>query len=600
MISKSKKIISLLLTVVCMLTLALPLAPASMPFSGAASAAPKLTSTGLAEHGIKAYNDGWLYNYGSKGEVGSAGKRMSDCSGLIYAYFTDNGTTGPRTVTQQANASVQSGSVSNGIPRIHGLIITIANYNHVGIYLGNGQVVDNSQPGTNMLMGGVYDSNGNARRGWLKWHMMSSNIQYPVSGFYPFNGKMYHYTDRQYDINTTVSNGGTTYQIGNDGVVCDLTGKPIAVNTSMPNMGYASAKAIDFEGSEKPEGDEATVTGSGVNLRSAANTSSSKLGTLSSGTKVYVTETVTGEKITGNGVSSDKWYKLNTRTGLTGYMCSLYVKLDDSNSNETETPSPTPPPTVGNVSTPVISYVGGKVEISSSTADANVYYTTDCKAPTTSSIVYTDPIRVNQSRTYKAIAEKDGVISNTASITVLTNGSFFKDIETNKWYFNAVERSILSNIFNGDNNNNFRPSDYIKRADFVVALANLAKADLSSYDGSTSFSDISKGAYYAKAIAWAEDNNIIGGFDDGTFKPSNNITREQMCLILSTFGNLDKVEHSSTFKDHDTISNWAKDAVYACKHLGIIDGVGDNKFAPKSFTTRAQAATVMVNYNDIK
>ena len=56
-----------------------------------ARAAGTPTSLGLGEHGIKAYDEGWLYSYGGKGETNSDGVRVTDCAGLIYSYFKDLG-----------------------------------------------------------------------------------------------------------------------------------------------------------------------------------------------------------------------------------------------------------------------------------------------------------------------------------------------------------------------------------------------------------------------------------------------------------------------------------------------------------------------------
>ena len=121
------------------------------------AASAELTSIGLAEHALKAYRDGWQYSYGAYGNFNSNGVRASDCSGLIYSYFCwvdDNSNIQPnwnypRTVTAQANDAVESGPIDT-IPRTHGLIVTIANYDHVGVYVGNGMVVDNSTWGVNM------------------------------------------------------------------------------------------------------------------------------------------------------------------------------------------------------------------------------------------------------------------------------------------------------------------------------------------------------------------------------------------------------------------------------------------------------------------
>lgn len=545
-------------------------------FTTSAGAATNLTSIGLAEYAINAYNDGWKYNYGSAGEKNSNGYRQSDCSGLIYAFFTDNGTTGPRTVTQQAATSVQDGDVSN-IPRVHGLVITIPNYDHIGVYIGNGEVVDNSDYGVDMRWGKV-----NSNRSWIKWHMMG-NVNYPTNGYYAFNGNMYHYTDRQYDINTTVTHGGVTFTIGEDGVLCDESGSPIAVDTSMPNDGFSGAAPIPGYdgGATAPDGSTpAEVTGAAVRVRAQPTTDSSVVTILSKGTTVYVTEEVTGDVVNSDGQASTTWYKITTGSGQTGYMTALFLKLSA--------------PVTPTVAVPAITYQDGYVTMAGSDDDAAIYYTTDCSDPTEESSIYSGPIYNMNSTTYRAIAVKGNSASSVSMLTVLTNDMVFTDLYTSKWYFPSVENALQWGLFSGDGNNTFRPDSDITRAEFVLVLANLAGVDLTAYENVEAFTDVDPTAWYAKAVAWSKASGYINGFADGTFKPNDKITREQMCQIIATYGGLTRTADSAAFDDDASISSWAKNAVYACRDNNIISGVGDNRFAPASEATRAQAAAVVV------
>ncbi len=611
--NRMKRALSLLLIIALVLTATL---------TGTASAAAPLTSLGLGEYGIKAYKDGWIYVFGNEGQM-SGGRRSSDCSGLIHAYFSDNGFSGPRTVTQQADSAVQSGNLSAGIPRIHGLIITIPNYDHVGIYIGGGEVVDNSEPSVDMLWGHIYNSSGGTNRRWLKWHMMGGRIKYPTDGFYAFNGKVYHYTNRQYDINTTVKHGGNTYRIGADGVVYGPSGAAVSPSDNIlnSNNGFADAKAVtidgkgngtpgangDYSGSNggpgpditPPEGDPATVTGDVVNVRSEANTGSARVTQVHEGDSVYVTDTVSGESITSEGKTSDKWYKVNTLNGKSGYICSLFVEYSGAPSSPppSEEP-PAPPPVNEEVNAPVIAYAGGRVTLDCTTSGATIYYTTDVTEPSASngSIYANNSLSLQRSTTFKAIAVKGDKSSKVVTATAFTNGVLFTDVTTKQWFFPYVEEAILSSIFSGNSKTTFSPNTNISRGDFVVALSNLAKVDLSEYEGVQTFDDVPTDKYYAKAIAWASENGYVNGMGNNLYKPTLNITREQMCTILAKFAGLERGDSSELFDDHDSISGWAHDAVYACRDFGLVNGVGSNKFAPQKNTTRAEAAKVMVEY----
>lgn len=263
-----------------------------------AHAESNLTSIGLAEHALKAYRDGWLYSYGSYGNFNSDGVRTSDCSGLVYSYFCwvdDNSNikpnwSYPRTVTQQANASSVSGSIDT-IPRTHGLIVTIANYDHVGVYVGNGIVVDNSTWGVNMRYESV---KGN---GWIKWHKLDC-LTYPTTGWYKFDGDYFYYENGEYVINTTRTLDGVTYTFGSDG-------KPDKNPNGTSNGGYGSSTS-DFN----------AKTTAGVRLRKGPGLSYDTMTVLPEGTAVQVTST-----------KNPEWYAVTTGSGQKGYVFSAYLKV---------------------------------------------------------------------------------------------------------------------------------------------------------------------------------------------------------------------------------------------------------------------------------
>ena len=159
-----------------------------------ARAAGTPTSIGLAEHGLMAYRDNWQYVYGGKGgDTDGDGLRESDCAGLIYAYFKDIGAEAGcygGASSQVKYNCVFSGDVDElyGIPRIHGLVITMPDYNdpstgiysHIGIYVGNNMATDNSDFNTNM----VYDQVVGSGRDWV---VGSSRSDTPTPVMRPLN-----------------------------------------------------------------------------------------------------------------------------------------------------------------------------------------------------------------------------------------------------------------------------------------------------------------------------------------------------------------------------------------------------------------------------
>lgn len=584
------------------LLLAVLLCAAAMIPSFSASAANVPTSFGLAEHGIKAHADGWLYVYGGKGQTISGNVRGTDCAGLIYSYFSDCGAIG--SCGGGASAQVKyncvfSNDISEGIPRIHGLALTMPDfyspetglYGHIGIYIGNNEATDNSDSTYNMRREAVVGSG----RNWTAWHIFDNGMKYPINGWYAFDGKMVHYTSYEYDVNTVIDG----YAIGADGFALADDGTYAAVDSSILSGKYVSASQVAaylgtkysgtdstydiiYGGASTPDNDyNGKITGSGVRLRSQPNTSSAVVYTLSSGSGVDIKDEVSGESVTSGGKTSDKWYSVTAYNGLSGYVSALFVQRVE----------------VSTLSAPVITAQDGYVTITAQDG-ADIYYTTDGTVPTENSTPYTEPVYMT-GYTYKAIAVKNSRTSTVATATVMSDSSVFTDIFADSWYFADVDRAVELKIFQGNGNGTFTPNRKITRAQFVTALANLARVDLSEYTDQTGFSDVTDMTNKMnRAIAWAYQFDIIKGFSDGTFRPNETITREQMCAIIAAYAGLERSEDSVEFADDASIGSWAKDAVYACRDNGLINGIGENKFNPKGTATRAQACTVSVNlYN---
>lgn len=156
------------------------------------------TGAGLAEWALGAYNNHWRYVYGGS----SAG--AVDCSGLIYSYCG-----GARTGTAQLNSATQSGNVSSGIPRVHGL--GLYQPGHVGVYVGGGMAVD----ARNEYYGVCYEAT--ASKSWTKWFKLSA-VTYVTEGWEKFNGSYYYYEDGQYVVSTSRRIGGVTYNFNSSGV----------------------------------------------------------------------------------------------------------------------------------------------------------------------------------------------------------------------------------------------------------------------------------------------------------------------------------------------------------------------------------------------
>ena len=112
------------------------------------------------------------------------------------------------------------------------------------------------------------------------------------------------------------------------------------------------------------------------------------------------------------------------------------------------------------------------------------------------------------------------------------------------------------------------------------------------------FTDVSEDAWYAPQIAAAYAKGLVSGKGDGTFGPNEAITREEMavlCARVEALGVCDAGEDReySAFADENDISEYAYDSVVAMYQKGFINGVGENRFHAKGYTTRAMAAALV-------
>ncbi len=182
----------------------------------------------------------------------------------------------------------------------------------------------------------------------------------------------------------------------------------------------------------------------------------------------------------------------------------------------------------------------------------------------------------------------------------------FKDIKKGDWYVKNGSIDFVYNkgFFKGATNTTFEPNTPVTRGMFVTVLGRLH--GVKEVSAKTQFTDVKKSAYYSGFVAWAAKGGIVTGTGKTTFAPENPVTREQICAMMfryCDFANiaLKKINKAMTFKDAKEISPYAKKAVAACQTGAIVSGKGGGIFDPQAGATRAEVATILMNfYNNYK
>ncbi len=175
-----------------------------------------------------------------------------------------------------------------------------------------------------------------------------------------------------------------------------------------------------------------------------------------------------------------------------------------------------------------------------------------------------------------------------------TVDKLFNDID-NHWAYDSILSMAEQGVVKGDNGL-FRPDASISRAELVTMVVRALDLDTSRTD--TGFSDVAEDSWYASYVKAALSAGIISS--DSVFRPNDQVTREEMAKILTVACSLYKQETLDlsgagelSYADASSVSDWAKAYVDYASRNGLMNGMENNQFVPKSSATRAQVATVL-------
>lgn len=171
----------------------------------------------------------------------------------------------------------------------------------------------------------------------------------------------------------------------------------------------------------------------------------------------------------------------------------------------------------------------------------------------------------------------------------------FIDVAQGAWYEEAVLWCYDNGLMRGTGQNTFSPDAPTNRAMIVSILWRLENTPSAP---ESTFADVPVDQYYAKAVAWAAANDIVGGYDSQHFGPDDPVTREQFAAILyryAAYKGFDVTAQASLekFTDADDCSAYAKDALSWAVAKGILSGTETQSLLPRSSATRAQVAIIL-------
>lgn len=179
----------------------------------------------------------------------------------------------------------------------------------------------------------------------------------------------------------------------------------------------------------------------------------------------------------------------------------------------------------------------------------------------------------------------------------------FTDVDQTRYYHEAVDQLYQDGIMKGMSDTVYGVDQPMTRGMVVTVLYRMAGSP--DVTGTSTFTDLRKGAYYEKAVIWAAENDIAQGYNKATFAPDQTVSRQQMAAFLYRYAKLKGMDVSgqsdlSGFKDNGSVGQYAKAAMAWAVNAGIIQGTATDTLAPTDALLRQQCAVMLYRLENIK
>lgn len=177
-------------------------------------------------------------------------------------------------------------------------------------------------------------------------------------------------------------------------------------------------------------------------------------------------------------------------------------------------------------------------------------------------------------------------------VSFAVNAAGFSDTEKH-WAKEYIEFGVEKGYISGYEDGTFKPDKTVSRAEFSKMINNAIKLTAVG-TAKADFTDVASKDWFFNEVKKAENAGYITGYEDGSFRPSNSVTRQEAAVILSriVFPIFERAELSK-FGDGTLIDSWATDAVTMIAAKGYIKGDEKGNFSPKGALTRSQAAKLI-------
>jgi len=192
-----------------------------------------------------------------------------------------------------------------------------------------------------------------------------------------------------------------------------------------------------------------------------------------------------------------------------------------------------------------------------------------------------------------------GLAPHFSTYAVLEYNKTFADVASSHWAYDTLKVLAAKHIVTGVSASEFKPNGSTTRAEFVALL--VRALGLKATKANTQFADVNASDWYAQDVAAAYEAGLISGVTDTKFAPKDQITREQMAILMVRAyeyingAKSPTLDNLADLKDQKQVSSWAKSSVNLAIELGLMKGQSFAVFAPQSNAVRVETAQAILN-----
>ena len=182
-------------------------------------------------------------------------------------------------------------------------------------------------------------------------------------------------------------------------------------------------------------------------------------------------------------------------------------------------------------------------------------------------------------------------------ISMLIGSASLAFTDTVGHWGDSIAKSLShAEVISGYPDGGFRPDNNITRAEASKLICGILEDELIAYDGA--FNDLDENDWSSKYIATLNSKGVAGGYGDGSFKPNNNITRAEFAKMVNAVLSNEGALSNNTQSFGDLSNHWANSSVSSLAGNSLVNGYEDGSFRPDNNITRAEASAIV--YKSIK